>query len=205
MQTLHMMFSILWAALFATVYSIPQGGNTYYPNQLPGYGNEDSATALLTDLSVISQHWGQISTYNDNDDSYFGVQDVGLPNGCGIEQVHILHRHAQRFPTSSYDDGLNDEGFAQKILNWTNANPSKQFTGPLAFLNTYKYQMGESFLTGIGAVTEFQSGVTHWNRYGRILYNATLGQLAYNASFSNGTARPKPVLRTTSQSRIWNM
>jgi hypothetical protein len=178
--------------------------DTFYPNQEPGYDNSEAGSELLSDLSVISEHWGQISPYTDNDDRYFGVKDIGLPDGCGIEQVHILHRHAQRFPTSSYDDGLNNENFGTKVLNWTSTNPSKQFTGPLVFLNTYKYQMGESFLTGIGAVTEFQSGVTHWNRYGRTLYNATVGQLAYNASFSNGTARPKPVLRTTSQSRIWN-
>lgn len=39
---------------------------------------------------------------------------------------------------------------------------------------------------------------------GRTLYNATVGQVAYNATYQNGTARPKPVLRTTSQSRIEN-
>jgi hypothetical protein len=42
------------------------------------------------------------------------------------------------------------------------------FTGPLTFLNTYQYVMQDTgLLTGIGAVTEFQSGVTFWNRYGR--------------------------------------
>jgi hypothetical protein len=40
--------------------------------------------------------------------------------------------------------------------------------------------------------------------YGRTLYNASVAQLAYNASYTNGTARPKPVLRTTGQSRIEN-
>lgn len=64
--------------------------------------------------------------------------------------------------------------------------------------------MGESYLTGLGAATEFSSGVAFWNRYGRTLYNASVAQLAYNATSSNGTARPKPVLRTTGQSRIEN-
>lgn len=59
-------------------------------------------------------------------------------------------------------------------------------------------------LTGIGAATEFSAGVSFWNKYGRVLYNAAPGQVAYNGSFNNGTARPKPVLRTTSQSRIEN-
>lgn len=59
-------------------------------------------------------------------------------------------------------------------------------------------------LTGIGATTEITSGVSFWNRYGRTLYNASVGQLAYNASYPNGTARAPVVLRTTSQSRIEN-
>jgi hypothetical protein len=59
-------------------------------------------------------------------------------------------------------------------------------------------------LTGLGAATEFSSSVQFWNRYGRTLYNATVAQLQYNASFTYGTARPNPVLRTTSQSRIEN-
>jgi hypothetical protein len=59
-------------------------------------------------------------------------------------------------------------------------------------------------LTGRGAATEFASGVSFWNNYGRILYNATVGQVQYNASYTNGTARPKPVIRTTGQSRIEN-
>jgi len=48
------------------------------------------------------------------------------------------------------------------------------------------------------------SRVSFRNRYGRTLFNATVGQLAYNASYPNGTARTPVVLRTTSQSRIEN-
>lgn len=59
-------------------------------------------------------------------------------------------------------------------------------------------------LTGLGASTEFQSGVAFWNRYGRTLYNSSVAQLQYNGSYTNGTARPKPMLRTTGQSRIQN-
>ena len=159
---------------------------------------------LLTDPSVYTRSWGQISVYADNPETYFGVQDVGLPDGCQLEQAHSLQRHAQRFPTGAFDDGTNDLNFAAKLTNFTKANASKKFTGPLGFLNTYQYIMGSSYLTGIGAATEFQAGVTFWNRYGRTLYNASLAQLAYNASNPDGSARPKVVLRTTGQSRIEN-
>ncbi|MCJ1456883.1 hypothetical protein MMC28_007249 [Mycoblastus sanguinarius] len=162
-----------------------------------------NSTTLLTDLSTISQYWGQISPYSDNPESYFGVEDVGLPSGCQVEQAHLLQRHANRFPTGGDDDGGNDERFAQKVKNFTSAY-STSFTGPLSFLNSYRYVMSESYLTGLGASTEFQAGVSFWNRYGRTLYNASVGQVAYNTSFPNGTARPKPVLRTTSQSRIYD-
>ncbi|KAK0945512.1 hypothetical protein LTR29_003117 [Friedmanniomyces endolithicus] len=185
--------SLLVAALAGQALAAPRTLN---------WKRQSTQQPLLTDINVISQYWGQISPYHDNAGAYFGVDDVGLPNGCQIEQVHSLQRHAQRFPTGYFDDGLNDENFAAKVYNFTSANPHASFTGPLAFLNTYRYQMGEGFLTGVGAATEFQSGIAFWNRYGRTLYNATVGQVQYNASYQNGTTRPKPVLRTTGQSRI---
>lgn len=56
----------------------------------------------------------------------------------------------------------------------------------------------------MGASTEFAAGVAFWNRYGRLLYDAAPAQLSYDPNHPNGTARRKPVLRTTSQSRITN-
>lgn len=159
---------------------------------------------VISDINIISKYWGQISPYSDNDENQFGIQDVGMPEGCQIEQVHSFQRHSNRFPTSYFDDAINDENFASKVQNFTTANTKSKFTGPLAFLNSYNYIMGESYLTGLGASSEFNAGVAFWNRYGRTLYNAPLGQLAYNASYSNGTARPRPLLRTTSQSRMQN-
>jgi hypothetical protein len=104
---------------------------------------------------------GQISPYADNVETYFGVQDVGLPDGCQIEQAHSLQRQANRFPTGFFDDGTNDDNFGAKVMNWTAANSTKS---PPTFLNSYKYQMGSSYLTGLGASTEFQAGVQFWNR-----------------------------------------
>lgn len=39
---------------------------------------------LLTDISKISRNWGQVSPYADNPENYFGVEYVGLPDGCQI-------------------------------------------------------------------------------------------------------------------------
>jgi hypothetical protein len=96
------------------------------------------------------------------------------------------------------------QNLVDKVKSFTK-NSTSGFTGPLVFLNSYTYQIQDTgLLTGIGASTEFAAGVSFWNRYGRTLYNASVAQLSYNSSFVNGTSRPKPVLRTTSQSRIEN-
>jgi hypothetical protein len=58
--------------------------DAFYPEQEPGYGNSAAGSQLLSDMSIISRSWGQVSSYLDNDDRYFGVQDIGLPDGCGI-------------------------------------------------------------------------------------------------------------------------
>jgi len=118
--------------------------------------------------------------------------------------VQLLQRHANRFPSPYADDGLIDQDLATKVSDFVSDN-STGFTGPLSFLNSYQYQMADNgLLMGSGAATEFSLGVAFWNRYGRTLYNATIGQLAYNGSYTNGSAHVAPLLRTTSQSRMQN-
>lgn len=52
------------------------------------YWTYQSSSPLVTDMNVISRYLGQLSAYADNAEDYFGVIDIGLPDGCGIEQVH---------------------------------------------------------------------------------------------------------------------
>src|SRR5690242_11328355 len=80
---------------------------------------------------------GQISPYKDNQPNIFGVEDVGLPDGCQVEQAHTLQRHADRLPGDWSDDGPNSERFAEKVANHTKSSSGRGFTGPLAFLNSY--------------------------------------------------------------------
>ena len=79
-------------------------------------------------------------------------------------------------------------------------------TGPLAFLNDWEYILGEDTLMETGQSTEATSGAHFWLQYGRLLYRATRETLArwdpaLNV-YPNGTARSKPVFRTTGQDRI---
>lgn len=118
--------------------------------------------------------------------------------------MSTLQRHAQRFPDTV--DNATTGGFAQKLADFKSSNKDAEFTGPLKFLNSYRYIMNDTgYLTGIGAGVEFNRGVAFWNNYGRTLFDASQAQLQYSSLFSNNdTARPKMTVRTTSQSRMQN-
>ncbi|KAK4088553.1 multiple inositol polyphosphate phosphatase-like protein [Purpureocillium lilacinum] len=172
-----------------------------------GFSGASVASRIISDIPSIYRSWGELSVYADNAEDAFGVKSVGLPDGCQVESVSTLQRHAQRFPDSV--DGKVTGGFAQKVANHTSAHSRESrggFSGPLKFLNSYTYILNDTgLLTGVGAATEVSAGVSFWNRYGRTLYNASAAQLQYNPVFaSNGSTRPRVTLRTTGQSRIEN-
>lgn len=151
----------------------------------------------------ITKSWGNLSPYTGAPG--FSVPK-GSPQGCELSQVHVLHRHAQRYPTKSdLDSGL-VLSFASALQNATKKHPNTTIcTGPLAFLNDWTYLMGLESLLPIGAATEAAAGAEFWSQYGRLLYRAPMGDANWNASLNvylNGTSRPKPTFRTTSYPRI---
>lgn len=152
----------------------------------------------------MTRSWANLSPYKDADS--FGVPK-GMPAGCELSQVHVLHRHAERYPTNYPLDGEGMQDFAAKLTNYSKAHSGKAVaSGPLKFLNNWKYVIGEDILMETGAATEATSGAHFWIKYGRLLYRPDRDNVAaWNSSlnvYPNGTARPKPVFRTTSQSRI---
>lgn len=152
----------------------------------------------------ITKNWANLTPYKDADG--FGVPK-GVPQGCELSQVHVLHRHAQRFPTDYPLDGEGMTNFAAKLTNYSKTHQEKVVAvGPLKFLNQWEYVLGEDTLMENGAATEATSGADFWIKYGRLLYRAGRDNVAAWSSslnvYSNGTDRPKPVFRTTSQGRI---
>jgi hypothetical protein len=152
----------------------------------------------------MTRSWANLSPYEEADG--FGVPK-GMPQGCELSQVHVLHRHGERYPTPYPLDGQGMEDFAAKWSNYTKTHHHKVLsTGPLSFLNDWEYTLGEDTLLETGAATEATAGASFWATYGRLLYRAGRENgAAWNASlnvYPNGTARPKPVFRTTSQPRI---
>ncbi|PLB37546.1 histidine phosphatase family protein [Aspergillus candidus] len=151
----------------------------------------------------ITRSWANLSPYQDAPGF---SEPKGMPRGCELTQAHVLHRHAQRYPTESDLDGGGMEAFAKKLKNYEHKHQtSKIGHGPLSFLDDWEYLLGEDLLLPTGAATEATSGANIWSRYGRLLYHAGRGQAAWDESlnvFPNGTDRPKPIFRTTDQARI---
>ncbi len=152
--------------------------------------NSTNSTASSTSTFEIVKSWGNTSPYFPS--PLFPEAQVHrqLDPSCSIEQVHILHRHGSRFPTSYSTEGA--PFFGQTVANATRdaANGGAAFnnSGPLAFLSNWTYKLGAEILTPLGAQELFDSGVFHYFQYGR-LYNAT-------------TQPHKPVIRTTSEERM---
>ena len=69
----------------------------------------------------------------------FGADEYPLPEGSEIVWLNMLSRHGSRYPTSRIT--LGDAIRATKGAN---------FTGDLAWLNTWRYSLGTNILNPIG-------------------------------------------------------
>lgn len=196
------------SAMYSLAITLLALGDGIAAITVPNSSPSSSSSAAPTGTSFASgfdmkTSWGNLSPYSDS--AGFGI-DKGFPAQCELSQVHVLHRHAQRYPSSWPTDGGGMETFAAKVANFTKQNPDKKVgSGPLSFLNDWEYMLGENLLLPSGAATEATAGALFWSQYGRLLYHAGQGDAIYDPSmnaFPNGTARPKPTFRTTDYPRI---
>ncbi|POS86286.1 phosphoglycerate mutase-like protein [Erysiphe pulchra] len=125
----------------------------------------------------IFQLMGHLSPYFPNPDG-FGVYEYPLPVDAKIAQVQVLSRHGARYPTTG-DPIIN---FGQKISNLKGKFKAK---GSLAFLNDWKYKLGQAILVPRGRQELFSNGILHYYQYGQ-LYNTDT----------------KIIARTTTQDRM---
>lgn len=153
----------------------------------------------------MKNNWGSLSPYFDTGVPFQGI-DKGansglnqLPETCSLKQVHVLHRHAERYPTVG--SGARMRETSVKLKNMT--EPAAK---PLDWLENWEYTLDVELLVPPGVGTEFQAGANFWASHGRLLFNATeRGLFFYDPSlnvYPNGTERPPIVLRATDQSRI---
>ena len=154
---------------------------------------------VVEDISIISKHWANLKPYEDVPTRKFGVKDTGLPEGCQIEQVQILHRHAARYPPSVELPALT--AFAAHVAGRT---PGESFRGPMKFLNTWSLRISKDSLLPTGVSMAYKSGTDFWNNYGRILYDAVPGQTSYNATGQNiPLVRCNTLPRVSDTAKAW--
>lgn len=155
----------------------------------------------------ITNNWGSLSPYFDSGsplgsmpaERQVGSAIKGIPQQCSLDQVHVLHRHAERYPTPGIGGKM--EAFAAKVKKMKEP-PAKVFS----WLDSWEYKLKQQLLVASGVGTEFQSGADFWESHGQQLFNSTeQGYLLYHPSLNvdvNGTAKARPVFRATTQSRI---
>lgn len=95
----------------------------------------------------MTQSWGNLSPFYSVPADTFGLPDASsvVPEGCELTQMHLLHRHGARYPTSS-DPPASFANLLQSKANSTGYTAS----GPLQFLNTWQYKFGQEILTPFG-------------------------------------------------------
>lgn len=145
----------------------------------PHNAKEDNANS-----DDIFRNVGAQSPYHPADDLFPETNKyLAVPNQCKIKQAHIIHRHGARNPTGLYEKPPGS--FGQKVANLSKEG-KLDVSGDLAFLKSWNYSLGQAVLTHQGAQELFDSGVRAYFDYGHLLEH-----------YSH-----KPVIRTTSQSRM---
>lgn len=144
---------------------------------LPWNAEEDAATS-----DDIFRNLGTTSPYHQAFDLFpETIEHQVLPPQCKIKSAHILHRHGSRYPAGP--GGPSSLGRKIKLAQKTGQLKAH---GDFEFLEHWEYDLGEDVLVHKGAQELFDSGVKYYYEYAKLLEN-------YDK---------KPVIRTTSQSRM---
>ncbi|KAJ7432160.1 phosphoglycerate mutase-like protein [Mycena latifolia] len=148
---------------------------SYFPLVNPGTADNAGSS-----FDVVHQ-FGDLAPWRSV--KSLGLPDASaqIPSGCKLEQVHLVHRHGARYPTT----GAPPSAFAT-LLHGLASTTGVNATGPLAFLATWEYKLGAEILTPFGRSQLFDLGVGHRVKYGELLKGFT----------------DLPVFRTTSQGRM---
>ncbi|MBW0530499.1 hypothetical protein O181_070214 [Austropuccinia psidii MF-1] len=166
----------------------------HYPILNPHLNSTYHLDINFNDFKPIKS-WGNLSPFHSLHPTNFGIKFAPfVPTGCSIDQVHLLHRHGARYPTSD----SSTTKFA-KLIQSAKANQTFKAHHQLAFLNDWSYQLGTEILTPFGRSQMFQLGVSYRQKYGFLLSNLT-SQFNQSSSIN----QKKLVFRTTSQDRMYH-
>ncbi|PWN95965.1 phosphoglycerate mutase-like protein [Tilletiopsis washingtonensis] len=155
------------------------------------------------------EHMGPLSPYVAASD--FGVDNTkhrDLPAGCAVSKVHILHRHGSRYPTTgAAPEALRAFHASSASSSSSSSSSAARFSGPLAFLNTWRYKLGAELLVPLGRAQLVESGVKSAVEYGTLMALDTAppsSSSSSSAAGKEGAQQPqqKMLVRAGSQHRI---
>lgn len=192
---------------WASAAALPTGAQSYTR------GKEVIQTALAGDEAVQSlapfDHMGPLTPYKSAPG--FGVDNAryrdvsalmhdaaGQPT-CTVDQVHILHRHGARYPTAG-----SPVHAIQRLAAARDAG-SVTFNGPLAFLQSWSYQLGGELLTPPGRLQLYHSGVQAHMQYAHLVGEQHRGAAGHAAHVSAPASKRHNKLekRTALRARQW--
>ena len=93
----------------------------------------------------VMRYWGNLSPMYSVKSYALPDASPVIPEGCGLNAVHLLMRHGARYPTT----GEGTSQFAAEIQSAA-SNEGFSVTGDLKFLATWTYKLGAEILTPFG-------------------------------------------------------
>ncbi|KAJ6545482.1 histidine phosphatase superfamily [Mycena capillaripes] len=155
--------------------------DTLFPLVQPEPADKNPGSKSESQFDILA-HLGSLSPFQSVES--LGLPDASprIPAGCAITQVHLLHRHGARYPTSG------GNAFANALHAAATSSTGFNASGPLAFLDTWTYKLGAEILTPFGRSQMFNLGMGFRVKYGKY-------QLLKEAT-------DLPVFRTTSEARM---
>jgi len=98
-------------------------------------------------FDVIGQ-FGSLQPWFSVPSAAYGLPDASpvVPDGCDVVQVHLLHRHGARYPTS----GPGPAAFATKLHEMASSTAHFEANGDVQFLRNWTYKLGAEILTPFG-------------------------------------------------------
>jgi acid phosphatase len=142
--------------------SLASAGSSGFPK----FGEKQFSQSFLDGYNLL-KHMGSFAPYSDR--ASYGV-DRNTPEGCDVDQAHMLMRHGERYP-----DAIFAEGYVE-VLEKMRKSKVKTWAGDLAFFNDWTYYVESEGLysqestTGpyAGLHDAFTRGSEYRLRYGHL-------------------------------------
>ncbi|KAG8897459.1 hypothetical protein FRB99_008131 [Tulasnella sp. 403] len=140
-----------------SVTSLFKGHHVYPTSVLPSYNLPDS---IARNLGPYTPRYA-VQSFDSEDPI-----PTGLPLGCEVTQVHLLARHAARFPTTGALKSI--QRAYNKLQRAIERDPGVIKDTPLAFLADWRVDLGTDSLVDFGREQAYGTGKEIASKYAHL-------------------------------------